>query len=110
MVRHLAYRGIEYGLHASPSRGMARDEERFPDPTEFKPERHLDADGNLLPVDLSGICFGYGRRICAGRYLAHASDWLAVSNMLSMFRFSKAVGPAGYEIDIFPEFTGGVAR
>ena len=88
---------------------MSRDEEKFPDPTAFKPERHLDADGNLLSDDISGLYFGYGRRICLGRYLANASTWLAAANMLSMFRFSKAIGPAGYETDIFPKFTGGVA-
>lgn len=96
-------------LHPSLSRGMSRDEEKFPDPTAFKPERHLDADGNLLSDDISGLYFGYGRRICLGRYLANASTWLAAANMLSMFRFSKAIGPAGYETDIFPKFTGGVA-
>ena len=89
---------------------MTRDEERFPDPTTFKPERHLDADGNLLADDLTNMSFGYGRRVCPGRYLASTSTWLAVANMLSVFRFSKAIGPAGYEIDIFPEYTGGVAR
>ena len=109
MVRRLAYRGIGNGLHSSPSRGIARDEERFPDPTAFKPERHLDADGKILD-DLSALCFGYGRRICPGRYLAHASNWLAAASMLSMFRFSKAIDPAGHEIEIFPKFTGGVAR
>ncbi|KAN0092737.1 Cytochrome P450 [Tylopilus felleus] len=88
--------------------GMARDEEKFPDPTTFKPERHLDADGNLLSEDSSGLYFGYGRRICPGRFLASGSTWLAAASMLSMFRFSKAIGPAGYEIDIFPKFTGGV--
>lgn len=89
---------------------MARDEERFPDPEVFRPERHLDADGKLLPDDLSGICYGHGRRICAGRFLARASSWIAAANMLFMFKFSKAIGPAGYEVEIFPKFIGGVAR
>ncbi|KAI9566799.1 cytochrome P450 [Boletus coccyginus] len=88
--------------------GMARDEERFPDPTVLKPERHLDGDGNLLPDDISGLYFGYGHRICPGRYLADASIWLAAVNILFMFSFRRAIGPAGYEIDIFPKFTGGV--
>jgi cytochrome P450 len=88
---------------------MARDEERFPEPAAFKPERHLDADGNLLPDDISGLFFGYGRRICPGQFISNASVWHAATTMLSMFRFSKAIGPAGYEIDIFPKFTGGVA-
>jgi len=109
VVCRFPYVGIRDGPHLSFSRGMARDEERFPDPTVLKPERHLDDDGNLLPDDTSGLYFGYGRRICPGRYLADASTWLAAANMLSMFSFRKAIGPAGYEIDIFPKFTGGVA-
>lgn len=88
---------------------MARDEEKYPDPEAFIPERHLDADGNLLEEDDSGIHFGFGRRICPGRYLASASNWMVAASMLSMFRFGKAIGPAGYEIDVFPKFTGGVA-
>ena len=104
-----SYLGSRDGLHSSPSRGMSRDEERFPEPRAFKPERHLDADGNLLPDDISSLFFGYGRRICSGQFLASAALWLAAANVLSVFRFSKATGPAGYEIDIFPKFTGGVA-
>ncbi|KAG9315350.1 cytochrome P450 [Chiua virens] len=89
--------------------GMARDEDRFPDPSAFKPERHLDADGKLRSEDISGLYFGYGRRICPGRYIANASTWLAAAYMLSMFQFGKAIGLAGYEIDIYPKFSGGVA-
>lgn len=101
---------IEDGLHTPYSRGLARDEERFPDSTAFKPERHLDADGNLILDDLVGLNYGYGRRVCPGRYLANTSTWLAAATMLAMFRFSRAIGPAGYEIEIFPKFSEGVAR
>ncbi|KAF8135085.1 cytochrome P450 [Boletus edulis] len=89
--------------------GMARDEEVYPDPTTFNPDRYLDANGNIITDELSGVYFGYGRRVCPGRYLAHTSTWLAGANMLLLFRFSKAIGPAGYEIDVFHKFTGGVA-
>ncbi|KAH7884746.1 cytochrome P450 [Phlebopus sp. FC_14] len=88
---------------------MTRDEDRFPDPEDFRPERHLNAKGNLLPEDLSDLFFGYGRRICPGRQLADASTWLAIAFMLSHFKFGKAIGPAGYEIDVFPEFSPGIA-
>ena len=88
---------------------MSRDEERFPEPRAFQPKRHLDADGNLLPDDISCLFFGDRRRICSGQFLASAALWLAAANVLSMFRFSKATDPTGYEIDIVPEFTGGVA-
>ena len=51
-------------------RGMNRDPQRWPDPTTFAPDRHVDADGErpqrvLLP-------FGLGPRGCIGQYLALA--------------------------------------
>jgi cytochrome P450 len=88
---------------------MAKDEDRFPDPAAFRPERHLNAEGDLLPEDPSSLFFGYGRRACPGRHLASASTWLAAVFMLSAYKFSKAIGPAGYEIDVFPKFSGRIA-
>ncbi|KAG6373486.1 cytochrome P450 [Boletus reticuloceps] len=78
--------------------GMARDEEVYPDPTTFNPDRYLDANGNIITDELSGVYFGYGRRVCPGRYLAHTSTWLAGANMLLLFRFSKAIGPRGTKL------------
>ena len=41
-------------------RGMSRDPAYYPEPDEFRPERHLDRDGqHELP---SGFVFGFGRR------------------------------------------------
>lgn len=44
---------------------MLHDENVFPEPTEFRPDRFLDEDGKLLPLDKSAdpaIGFGFGRR------------------------------------------------
>ncbi|KIJ62826.1 hypothetical protein HYDPIDRAFT_113935 [Hydnomerulius pinastri MD-312] len=88
---------------------MAKDKDVFQDSAAFRPERFLDTEGYLLPEDPSGLFFGYGRRACPGRHVANASAWLAVAFMLSTFKFGKAIGPAGYEINVSPKFTGGIA-
>ena len=43
-------------------RAMSRDEVRYPNPTEFVPERFFDPDGELNN-DSVGFAFGFGRRI-----------------------------------------------
>ncbi|KIK93480.1 hypothetical protein PAXRUDRAFT_828945 [Paxillus rubicundulus Ve08.2h10] len=114
-IPHMAARDDSFEGHQIPKGslvilnlwGMAKDEDRFPDPAAFRPERHLSAEGDLLPKDPSSVFFGYGGRACPGRYLAGASTWLAAVFMLSTYKFSKAIGPAGYEIDVFPKFSGG---
>ncbi|KAF9223388.1 cytochrome P450 [Gyrodon lividus] len=89
--------------------GMAKDEDTFPDPEAFRPERYLNEEGDLVPGGPSSLFFGYGCMACPGRYLADASTWLASVFMLSTFKFGKAIGPAGYEIDVFPKFARGIA-
>lgn len=43
---------------------MSRDEQRYPEPELFKPERFLTPDGKLDPLahDPFDFVFGYGRR------------------------------------------------
>ncbi|KAI0790553.1 cytochrome P450 [Abortiporus biennis] len=66
---------------------MSRDERFYPCAFEFNPGRFLDHEGNLNSevLDPSKFAFGFGRRICPGRYLAKESVWLSVVTMLSTF-------------------------
>lgn len=51
--------------HASSCRAMSRDEEKFPNAHEFRPERHFTPDGSLRSdTILNDPLFGFGRRIC----------------------------------------------
>jgi len=64
---------------------MARDPSIYSDPDLFKPERYLPVvDGGLGEPHPVGT-FGFGRRICPGRFLAEASIWIVVVSILATF-------------------------
>ena len=44
-------------------RFMLRDPELYTDPEEFIPERYMKEPGKPDPYDVSGIVFGFGRRL-----------------------------------------------
>ncbi|OJA18950.1 hypothetical protein AZE42_09771 [Rhizopogon vesiculosus] len=72
------------------------------------PERFFTPSGDLND-DLVTPVWGWGRRICAGRYLADASVWSAIVSMLTVFDFLKAKDASGKDIDFEPRWTSGVA-
>ncbi|EIW84359.1 cytochrome P450 [Coniophora puteana RWD-64-598 SS2] len=88
---------------------MSRDPRRYPEPEAFKPERFLTKDGELNDDDV-GFTFGWGRRICPGRYSASAAIWMAVASMLAAYTFERAKDDNGVEIDPIPEWNVGVTR
>ncbi|EGO19060.1 hypothetical protein SERLADRAFT_453964 [Serpula lacrymans var. lacrymans S7.9] len=85
---------------------MSRNEHKYPNPSEFKPERFLTAEGKLNH-DTVSFAYGFGRRICVGRYMADASLWSAIVSLLAEFRFTKAQDTCGKDIKIEPQWTSG---
>ncbi|EGN94381.1 hypothetical protein SERLA73DRAFT_96479 [Serpula lacrymans var. lacrymans S7.3] len=85
---------------------LAHDESVYPNPSEFKPERHLE--DNEPQLDPRKIIFGFGRRICPGAHFAEVSLFLSISNILASFDISKAIDKDGREIDPVIEFTPGI--
>ncbi|KAF9456706.1 cytochrome P450 [Collybia nuda] len=87
-------------------RGMTLDENVYRDPTTFNPSRYLpEPEGNAEPYP---NVFGFGRRICPGRYLADASVWIAIASVLATLDISKAVDSNGKEIIPEVAFTSGI--
>ncbi|ETW79020.1 cytochrome P450 monooxygenase 71 [Heterobasidion irregulare TC 32-1] len=86
---------------------ILHDETMFPDPDAFKPERFLDTGGGATS-DYPDAAFGFGRRVCPGRFMAHAAVWLAIVSILSTFDISKAVDEDGNEIVPAGEFIDGL--
>ncbi|KAJ7146856.1 cytochrome P450 [Mycena epipterygia] len=74
---------------------ILHNEDMYPDPTAFKPERFL-RDGKLNPdVRDSQAAFGFGRRICPGRHMAMSSVWITIASILAVFDITKVVGDDG---------------
>ncbi|KIM57444.1 hypothetical protein SCLCIDRAFT_130521 [Scleroderma citrinum Foug A] len=90
---------------------MSRDEAKFDDADEFRPERFLTEEGKLLAESTlsSNPIFGLGRRICPGRFAAEAFVWVAIASILSGFRITKAKDADGKEIDVKRKFTTGIS-
>ena len=90
-------------------RAMAHDEARYPDPHAFVPERFLNEDGSLKPDDVDHIAYGFGRRICAGKYFADSFVWMLIARVLAVYKILKPLDENGVEISLEPKFTSGLA-
>ncbi|KAF9002118.1 cytochrome P450 [Cyathus striatus] len=76
---------------------ILRDESIYADPDSFNPSRYLPKpEGNAEPYPIGH--FGFGRRLCPGRYLADASVWIAISSMLATLDIGRALDDKGNEI------------
>jgi len=88
---------------------LLHDEDMYPDPDTFKPERFiLDGKRNPLVLDPEMVAFGFGRRVCPGRHLASSSVWITVASMLATFNIEKAVDEEGKIVEPSYEYFPGV--
>ncbi|GJE96523.1 hypothetical protein PsYK624_127200 [Phanerochaete sordida] len=99
-VPHRATANIEWDGYRIPSGStimanawaILHDDSIYMDPNKFKPGRYLNADGSLnesVPYPMEA--FGYGRRICAGRHFAHDLLWLAIAQLLTIFKIERPI-------------------
>ncbi|KIM42017.1 hypothetical protein M413DRAFT_410611 [Hebeloma cylindrosporum] len=89
---------------------MSRNEELYPNPHVFKPERFLNESGELKSNDRV-LAYGFGRRICVGKHAASAVVWLMIVSLLASFSITKAKDEHGIDVEIFDDFEDiGVGR
>ncbi|KAJ7648325.1 cytochrome P450 [Mycena polygramma] len=88
---------------------ILHDEDMYPDPHSFKPERFLlDGKLNTAIRDPETIAFGFGRRICPGRHMATSSLWITIASILSTFHINKAVDKDGIVVEPTYEYSLGL--
>ncbi|KAF9022869.1 cytochrome P450 [Hymenopellis radicata] len=75
---------------------MMHDEETYPNPGVYNPDRYLGEHPQPHPT-VMGV-WGFGRRICPGRYLAMDTAFIAIASLLWAFTFKKARDVNGEEI------------
>ena len=69
------------------------DEREWDEPTAFKPERFLDADGNFVHGMKKGLLpFGAGRRGCLGESLAKMEIFMFLSSILYRYEIHQVEG------------------
>ncbi|KAF8513275.1 cytochrome P450 [Gautieria morchelliformis] len=73
---------------------LLHDPEAYPDPLAFKPERFLDKGAR----DPRLAAFGFGRRMCPGRFMADAELWITFATLLVTFNIGRARDKDGEEI------------
>ena len=90
-------------------RAYSRDPAVYPDPETFNPERWLK-DGRLNPDvrDSETIAFGYGRRICPGRYFATSSLFIIVSTVLHTLAIRAPLDESGNPVRLEGKMTSGI--
>ncbi|KAL0567928.1 hypothetical protein V5O48_014070 [Marasmius crinis-equi] len=87
--------------------GMMHDEDVYPDPDVFDPDRFSGLHGRKIEDDPRNIVFGFGRRVCPGQHVAEASIWIQMALMLACFDIEKAVDEQGRVVEPEIAFTTG---
>ncbi|KAJ7891352.1 cytochrome P450 [Mycena olivaceomarginata] len=75
---------------------MMHDEDVYPDPFVFDPERFM---GSSPQADPRECVFGFGRRVCAGQNLAETPLWIQICLSLLTVNISKAVDEHGKTLE-----------
>ncbi|KAJ3995547.1 hypothetical protein F5050DRAFT_278182 [Lentinula boryana] len=71
----------------------------------FNPDRFLRND--LAVVDPVSVAFGYGRRICPGRFMAESQLWISIACILSVFEIKPGNDERGKPIVPKAAFSSG---
>ena len=90
------------------ARAMTHDERTYSHPDEFDPDRFIPVSEGGRGEPFPQGQFGFGRRVCIGKYLAEASVWIVVACLLAMMDIEKAVDADGKEITPDIELTNGL--
>ncbi|KAG8723989.1 hypothetical protein FRC09_000886 [Ceratobasidium sp. 395] len=88
----------DYSIPKGAIVAMSRNEQVYPDPEVFNPDRFSDPAVPCVPA------FGFGRRLCPGMHYAEASIFIAIVSLLAAYKITPAKDSDGK--DIIPSTEG----
>ncbi|EKM77276.1 hypothetical protein AGABI1DRAFT_77728 [Agaricus bisporus var. burnettii JB137-S8] len=116
-ISHMSSNADEYNGYHIPKGtyvignawSILHDPKIYRDPFLFNPDRFLK-NGEIDPSvrDPTVASFGFGRRICPGRFFADASLFSTVTHVLAVFDIKPSLDKNGKEIEIKPDMTNGL--
>jgi fumagillin biosynthesis cytochrome P450 monooxygenase len=83
---------------------MLHDPQTYVNPDKFDPSRFLGSNPEPDPREV----FGFGRRICPGRFLADSSIFIACAMILASMNISKLLDGNGKEIRPQARWSGNI--
>ncbi|KAG1767145.1 cytochrome P450 [Suillus occidentalis] len=83
---------------------LSRDQDSGIDPEAFSPERFLDTHVKRTAIDPYSYAFGFGRRMCPGRFLADNSVFMLVTSLVATMQISKPKDSHGVEKPFNPPY------
>ncbi|KAF9018349.1 cytochrome P450 [Hymenopellis radicata] len=83
---------------------ITHDPELYSSPDAFNPDRFL---GERPELDPSTYLFGFGRRACPGKDLAHSHMFITIAMILTVYTIGKPKNERGEEIEPVCEFLPG---
>lgn len=90
---------------------MTRNEAMYPSPNTFDPERFFGPEKMASEAcQQVEAVFGFGRRICPGRFFAEVNIWMLMTNVIATMDIGRAVDEKGKEIDVKTEYHGSFVR
>ncbi|KAF9527194.1 cytochrome P450 [Crepidotus variabilis] len=75
--------------------GLLHDPETYPDPMTFKPECF---NGDDIEMEKAQLAFGFGRRVCPGRYFADGFMFALMATFLATCEILPGLNERGEEV------------
>ncbi|KAJ3517668.1 hypothetical protein NLJ89_g347 [Agrocybe chaxingu] len=110
-INHLLAEDDVYGNYFLPKGSivfaniwaMTHDPEVYENPDRFMPERFFKENGELNDDDRV-LAYGFGRRVCVGKYVASSTMWMVIVSILACFNIDKAKDEFGNDIEIDDQY------
>jgi len=104
----LSLRSVRPSTQAS-FRSILHDTKTYKDPLLYNPDRFMK-NGKIDPTvwDPMVATFGYGRRICPGRFFSENFLFILICHLLTVYDIRPGLGDDGEELEIKPEMMDGL--